>query len=47
MSAMMERAALHEYGRDGAAALIQLCFDHRAVGRALRIGLEIEHFDEG
>ena len=40
----MQRAVLHEQGRNRAAALIQLGLDDRAVRLAVRIGLEISHF---
>ncbi len=40
----LQRAALHEHGGDGAAALVELGFDHGAFGGAIGIGLEIEHF---
>ena len=40
----LERAALHQHGRDRAAAAIELGFDHGAFGRAIRIGLEVENF---
>ena len=39
-----QRAALDEHGRERAAALVELGFDHRAFGRALGVGLELEDF---
>ena len=38
-----ERAALDQHGRERAAALVELGFDHRAFGGAVGIGLEFEH----
>ncbi len=40
----LERAALHQHGRDRAAAAVEPRLDHGAFGRPVRIGLEIEHF---
>ena len=40
----MQRAALHQHGRDRAAAAIELRLDHGAFGGTLRIGLEVENF---
>ena len=40
----LERAALHQHGRNRAAAAVELGFDHGAFGRTARIGLEIENF---
>ena len=40
----MQRAALHQHGRDRAAAAVELRLDHGAFGGALRIGLEVEDF---
>ena len=40
----MQRAVLHEQGRNRAAALIQLGLDDRAVRLAVRVGLEVGHF---
>ena len=37
--ALPQRALLHQHGRHRTAAAIQPAFDHRAFGRALRIGL--------
>src|SRR5690606_9530537 len=42
--ATLQRAALHEHGRDRAAALVELGLDDDAFGRTIRIGLEIEKF---
>ena len=39
-----QRAALHQHGRDRAAAAVELGFDHGAFGGAVRIGLEVEDF---
>ena len=39
-----QRAALHQHGRDRAAAAIELGFDHGAFGGTFRIGLEVEQF---
>ncbi len=39
-----QRAALHQHGRYRAAAAVELGFDHGALGRTLRIGLEVEDF---
>ena len=40
----LQRAALHQHGGDGAAALVQLGLDHRAFGGAVGIGLEVQDF---
>ena len=40
----VQRAALHQHGRDRAAAAVELGFDHGAFGGAVRIGLEVEDF---
>ena len=40
----LERAALDQHRRHRAAALVELGFDHHAVGGAIGIGLELEHF---
>ena len=40
----MERAALHQHGRDRTAAAVELRLDHGAFGGPFRIGLEIEDF---
>ena len=40
----LERAALHQDGRHRPAAAIEPRLDHRAFGRAVRIGLELEDF---
>ena len=37
----LERAGLHERGRDRTAALVELRFDDRADGRSLRVRLEL------
>ena len=37
----VERAILHEHGRDRTAAAIELGFEHGARGGALRVGLEV------
>ncbi len=42
--AELQRAALDEHRGHRAAALVELGFDHRALGRAMGIGLEVEHF---
>ena len=39
-----QRAALHQHGRNRAAAAIELGFDHGAFGRTFGIGLEVEQF---
>ena len=39
-----QRAALDEHGRERAAALVELGFDHRAFGGAVGVGLEFEDF---
>ena len=39
-----QRAALHQHGRDRAAAAIELGFDHGAFGGTFGIGLEVEQF---
>ena len=36
-------AALDEHGRDRAAAAVELGLDHRALGDAVGVGLEVEH----
>ena len=40
----LERAALHQHGRDRAAAAVEPRFDHGAFGRPVRVGLELEDF---
>src|SRR6202043_2609055 len=40
----LERSALHQHGGDGAAALVELGFHHRAFGGAVGIGLEVQDF---
>src|SRR5690606_6431184 len=40
----MKRAALDENGAHRAAAPIEFCLDDDALGRTIRIGLEIENF---
>src|SRR6185437_12620405 len=42
--ALFQRAALHEHGCDRAAALVELGFDHRTFGGAVRICLQVEDF---
>ena len=42
--ALLQRAALHQHGADRATAAIQTAFDHRALGRAVRIGPQVEDF---
>ena len=37
-----QRAALDQHGRDGAAAALELGLEHDALGRAVRVGLEVE-----
>ncbi len=44
MSPGLQRAALHQHGRDRTAAAVEPRFDHGAFGRTVRIGLEVEHF---
>ena len=44
MSPTLQRAALDQHGRDGAAAAIELGLDHDAFGRTVGIGLEVEDF---
>ena len=39
-----QRAALDEHGRERAAALVELGFDHRAFGGAVGVGLQLEDF---
>ena len=39
-----QRAALHQHGRHRAAAAVEPRFDHGAFRRAVRVGLELEHF---
>ena len=39
-----QRAAVHEHGRDRAAALVELGLDHGALGGAIGIGLQFEQF---
>ena len=40
----LQRAALDQHGADRAAAAFELGFDDDAFGRAVGVGLEIEHF---
>ena len=40
----LQGAALHQHGRDRAAAAVELGLDHGAFGRTVRIGLEVEDF---
>ena len=35
---------MHQHGRDRATAAIELRLDHRAFGRTVRIGLQVENF---
>ena len=39
-----QRAALHQHGRDRAAAAVEPGFDHRAFRGAVRVRLELEQF---
>ena len=41
--ALPQGALLHQHGRHRAAAAVELALDHRALGGALRVGLEVEH----
>ena len=40
----MQGATLHQHGGDGPATAVKLCLDDGALGRTLRIGLEIQDF---
>jgi hypothetical protein len=42
LSPTLERAAGDEHGRDRAAALVELGLDHRGLGVAVGVGLELE-----
>ena len=44
MSPTRKRAALDEHGGDRAAAALELGLEDDALGRAVRIGLQIEQF---
>ncbi len=44
MSPISQRAALHQNGRDRAAAAVELGFEHDALGGAVRVGLQVEQF---
>ena len=38
----LQRAALDQHGRNRAAAALELCLEHDALGGAVRVGLEVE-----
>src|SRR5580692_7835211 len=40
--AWVQRALLHQHGGNRSAAAIEPAFDHRALGTAIRVGLQIE-----
>jgi hypothetical protein len=42
--ALVQRALLHQHGRDRAAALVEAGFDHHAGGATVGDGLELQHF---
>ena len=40
----MQRAFLHQHGRHRATATVKAAFNHRALGRTVRVGAQFQHF---